>query len=183
MKDRIPANPGRVLVTPENGGAAYYATLTRADNPTQEGTPLNKANLLTDATAALFGFGADAVPNDILAAIKTLIDANADAIANGLKIETGSYTGTGTYGSNNKNSVTLGGVPKLFLVSGNVLHSPYIYGSTDGVSFRPSTGNTIVFSLEGTKLSWYTNATGDTAVCANHQANTSGYTYRYVAIY
>lgn len=66
MEDRIPANPGRVLVTPENGGAAYYATLTRADNPTQEGTPLNKANLLTDATAALFGLDANAVPNDVL---------------------------------------------------------------------------------------------------------------------
>lgn len=66
MQDRVPVNPGRVLVTPENGGAAYYATLTRADNPTQEGTPLNKANLLTDATAALFGLDANAVPNDVL---------------------------------------------------------------------------------------------------------------------
>ena len=67
MQDRVPVNPGRVLVTPENGGEAYYATLTRADNPTQEGTALNKATLLKDATAALFGLGADAVPNDVLA--------------------------------------------------------------------------------------------------------------------
>lgn len=66
MQDRVPVNPGRVLITPENGGAAYYATMTRADNPTQEGTPLNKNTLLKDATAALFGLGSGAVPDDVL---------------------------------------------------------------------------------------------------------------------
>ena len=66
MQDRVPVNPGRVLVTPENGSAAYYATMTRADNPTQEGTPLNKSSLLKDATAALFGLGTGAVPDDVL---------------------------------------------------------------------------------------------------------------------
>lgn len=67
MKDRVPANPGRVLITPEDGSAAFYATMTRADNPTQEGDPLNKANLLKDATAALFGLGDTAVPDEVLA--------------------------------------------------------------------------------------------------------------------
>lgn len=67
MKDRIPANPGRVLITPENGADAFYATMTRADDPTEEGTKLNKANLLKDATAALFGLGDTAVPDEILA--------------------------------------------------------------------------------------------------------------------
>lgn len=66
MKDRIPVNPGRVLINPEDGSAPFYATMTRADNPTQEGTPLNKDSLLKDATAALFGLGADAVPDDVL---------------------------------------------------------------------------------------------------------------------
>lgn len=54
MKDRIPRNPGRVLVTPENG-AAYYATITRADNPLQEGDALNKLNLLPDEVAEKLG--------------------------------------------------------------------------------------------------------------------------------
>ena len=66
MLDRVPVNPGRVLITPENGAAAYYATMTRADNPTQEGTPLNKNSLLKDETAALFGLGPDAVPDNVL---------------------------------------------------------------------------------------------------------------------
>lgn len=67
MFDRIPESPGRVKITPENGGAAYYATMERADNPVQEGTPLNKETLLTDETAALFGLDSNAVPNDVFA--------------------------------------------------------------------------------------------------------------------
>ena len=65
MKNRVPANPGRVLITPEDGSAAFYATITRADNPTQIGDPLSKATLLQDATAALFGLDDSAVPDDM----------------------------------------------------------------------------------------------------------------------
>lgn len=73
MIDRVPMNPGRVLITPENGGAAYYATMTRADNPTQEGTPLNKAALLKDTTAALMGLDPTATPDDMLKALSNRI--------------------------------------------------------------------------------------------------------------
>ena len=66
MYDRIPApgQEGRMLISPE-GGTPYYATVAMADNPTQEGTFINKATLLKDATAALFGLGANAVPDDV----------------------------------------------------------------------------------------------------------------------
>lgn len=66
MQDRVPLYPGRVTLTPVSGQANTY-DLTRADQPTQEGTPLNKASLLKDATAALFGLGTDAVPDDVIA--------------------------------------------------------------------------------------------------------------------
>ena len=52
MKDRVPTKPNRVLITPEDGSAPQYATITRADEPTQEGTPLNKETLLSDEAAA-----------------------------------------------------------------------------------------------------------------------------------
>lgn len=65
MQDRVPLYPGRVTLTPVSGQANTY-DLTRADRPTQEGTPLNKASLLKDTTAALFGLGTDAVPDDAL---------------------------------------------------------------------------------------------------------------------
>ena len=41
MKDRVPKYPGRVYVTPENEGTPYYATIERADEPVEVGTPLN----------------------------------------------------------------------------------------------------------------------------------------------
>lgn len=66
MKDRASKYPGRVLMTPEDGSAPFYATMERADEPTQPGDPLNKATFLTDETAALFGFDNTATPNDVL---------------------------------------------------------------------------------------------------------------------
>lgn len=65
MQDRVPLYPGRVTLTPVSGQANTY-DMVRADSPTQEGTPLNKASLLKDATAALFGKTNAAVPDDIL---------------------------------------------------------------------------------------------------------------------
>lgn len=68
MQDRIPLYPGRVKMTPVAGQANTF-DMVRADDPTQAGTPLNKATLLKDATAALYGLGASAVPDDVLAEI------------------------------------------------------------------------------------------------------------------
>lgn len=66
MQDRIPLYPGRVKMTPVAGQANTF-DMVRADDPTQAGTPLNKATFLKDATAALFGLGPGAVPDDVLA--------------------------------------------------------------------------------------------------------------------
>lgn len=68
MQDRVSLYPGRVKLTPVAGQANTY-DLTRADQPTQEGDPLNKNTLLKDSTAALFGLDSDAVPDSILAKI------------------------------------------------------------------------------------------------------------------
>ena len=66
MQDRVPLYPGRVTMTPVFGQANTY-DMERADQPLQQGTPLNKATLLKDATAALYGLGTGAVPDDVLA--------------------------------------------------------------------------------------------------------------------
>lgn len=63
MQDRVSLYPGRVKLDPVAGQTNLY-DLTRADQPTQEGTPLNKASLLKDTTAALYGLGSDSVPDD-----------------------------------------------------------------------------------------------------------------------
>lgn len=63
MKDRIPTKPGRVQLVPSPDDDDLFI-LTRADEPTQAGTPLNKASLLSDATAAGFGLDADGATVD-----------------------------------------------------------------------------------------------------------------------
>lgn len=65
MKDRVPTKPNRALIRPEDGGSSFYATITRADEPTQTGDPLNKATFLKDETAALFGLDPTATPDDV----------------------------------------------------------------------------------------------------------------------
>ena len=40
--------------------------MVRADEATEQGTPLSKATLLADDTAALYGLTGDAVPDDVL---------------------------------------------------------------------------------------------------------------------
>lgn len=71
MKDRLSANPGRVLITSEDGGS-YYATMTRADNPTQDGTPLSKDTLLSDSAVNTLGLtSSDPTVNEALRKIGT----------------------------------------------------------------------------------------------------------------
>ena len=66
MQDREPIYPGRVTMTPVSGQANTY-DMERADKPLRQGTLLNKATFLKDATAALYGLGESAVPDDVLA--------------------------------------------------------------------------------------------------------------------
>jgi len=68
MQDRVSTYPGRVKLVPVDGAANTY-DMEWADVPTQEGTPLNKATLLSNSTAALMDLGASATPNDMLAAL------------------------------------------------------------------------------------------------------------------
>lgn len=63
MQDRVPLYPGRVKLNPVSGQENTY-DMVRADAPTQVGTPLSKDTFLKDSTAALFGLGTDAVPDD-----------------------------------------------------------------------------------------------------------------------
>lgn len=81
MQDRVSLYPGRVKLVPVAGQENTY-DMVRADSPMQEGTPLNKDTLLKDATAALFGLGSDAVPDDMfqmLGGFRAVIHVFAEA--------------------------------------------------------------------------------------------------------
>lgn len=94
-------------------------------------------------------------------------------------VEVGSYVGTGTYGSANPTSVTLSFVPKLFFVGGETDQVLGLVG--DGTAYSQIGdygGRYIRISSYGTTIAWYdTQSNG-----ASDQFNTSGKTYRYIAI-
>ena len=119
MQDRVSQYPGRVKLTPVSGQENVY-DMEWADGATVAGTALNKASLLTDATAALFGLGADAVPDDVLEKARSLITAaqntanSANSSANNrLKIITGSYTGSGS----DSKTISVSGTPHVLLIA------------------------------------------------------------------
>lgn len=86
MQDRVSLYPGRVKLVPVAGQENTY-DMVRADSPTQEGTTLNKDSLLKDTTAALFGLGADAVPDDVLAFLGKYNQHWWKRVTNGVYIE------------------------------------------------------------------------------------------------
>ena len=190
MQNRVSANPGRVLITPEDGSAAFYATLTRADNPTEAGDPLSKETLLTDATAALYGLDATAVPDEVLVAARSLISTAQETADSKCKIVSGSYTGTGTYGGDNKNSLTFDGTPKLLIVSSTVSSAYggshtypqliFVYGESGSIASLITSGSEVfasaTVSRSGNTVSWYS------ADDAAQQLNVSGTKYYYIAI-
>lgn len=107
-----------------------------------------------------------------------------DNAVNGVKIETGSYVGTGTYGQSNPNTLTFGFKPKMVMVSsstintaGSNLITPVIW--FDGVisTFASPNGYSNNFTLDGNTISWCSTST-----YAKDQYNNNGETYYYIAI-
>ena len=73
MHDRQPKYPGRIKLCDVETGEERIYDMTMADEPTVEGDPPNTKNLLKQQTAALFGLGPDAVPDDVLQKIPSYV--------------------------------------------------------------------------------------------------------------
>ena len=144
--------------------------------------------ILTSATAALYGLGASAVPNEVLATARSLISTAQDTADSKCKIIPGSYVGTGTYGKDNKNSLTFDSPPKMLIITSpgstfaNNIRSYdlllYIFGF-DGLAPSTFTNKSdgfymVTISGSGNTVSWY--STGS----AEYQLNKSGVTYDYI---
>ena len=54
MENRVPTKPGRIKLTDDSGNVKYYY-MERADEPTTEGTPLNKATLFDSKNESRYG--------------------------------------------------------------------------------------------------------------------------------
>lgn len=112
-----------------------------------------------------------------------------------LKVQTGSYTGTGKAGSENKNSITFSfepkivyvyesstggkGIPKHMLALRNIARGASTYSN----DYNGSTvyGEALILTWEGNTLSWYCYG-GSASSYATNQLTASGATYYYIAI-
>lgn len=116
-----------------------------------------------------------------------------DYIGNSTSIQTGSYTGTGTYGKNNPNILTFSFVPKFFMV--------YVVGNTYNTSngtqtlsitslqwAEPATnamlesivpGSGVAVSVLGNTISWYSGSADEQL---NFKNDYTTKTYNYIAM-
>lgn len=191
MKDRISTYPGRVRLIPVEGQENVF-DLTRADEPIQEGTPLNKNSLLKDATAALFGMTDYALPDEVFAAIATMLIGKPG-------IETGSYVGTGNAGQSYPNSLTFDFKPKILIIQHETLSDMnqlegydnwpkginwvFFIEGVNQVLVRQGTSNSsntnLIITRDGNTISWYHDYT---TPFSSSQLNYGSAVYRYLAI-
>ena len=193
MQDRAPTKPNRYAVYDDAHNFLRYEYHERADEPTQVGDALNKANLLPDAVATALGLTGNPQVKDALSKVKILIDGNTTLANSKAKIATGSYTPTGAFGASNPSSLTFDFIPKLIWITGymtadgrikniarytsvigtETLTSEYVYGKGFGDTDQ-SYGKA---SPNGKTISWYSTSS------AIDQFNASNYArYFYVAI-
>ena len=200
MQDRVSNHPGRWLLTPVAGQTNVY-DFTRADDPTVIGTELNKANLLTDATAAAIGALSGTTPetpNEALGGLGGVLDTMG--IANNAKLEIVTYTGAGGGYSQNYNSLTFSIKPRIVFWTLADLNNPWTeYGVYGMVWFKPNTRGPIWHSnqysayiifdfVENTKtLRWRVHCPGSTSGWTTNEYSamnmeSSGKTYTVYAI-
>lgn len=184
MNDRVPTHAGRIKLRPVGGGSTTWLTydMEMADDPTVIGTPLNKANLLSDTTANALDDRFDTLPTTPNEALALLANK-----ATG--IETQTYTGTGTYGSNNKNTLTFSHEPKMvvlfrqdYIKTMDAVILNWTRLSSSGSFARvgdTATSNLNSYTLTNSRktLTWYTNSNDQM------QMNESGVTYSAISFY
>ncbi len=181
MKDRVPLYPGRVILNPVSGQENTY-DLTEADQPLQEGTPLTKANLLSDTTAAAIASATgiansdNPVINEMLANIATVIGTNLQIT------KTGSYVGTGTSGKANAVQLSIGFCPAFVAIlgTGSGREGLIIHNKTNGdfISKTYTWTDKLTVNYADGVLSYYTTVVS----ASNYQLNEAEISYYWVAI-
>lgn len=182
MQDRVSLYPGRVKLEPVAGQANLY-DLTRADQPTQEGTPINKANLLSDATAAaikaLLASQTEnpVTPNAALAILAQAVDAaatKADVVDSrgNCEIYSGSYVGNS---SNTTTTMTFPHKPYVIMVCGRNAYSMIAWRGQKYAPLLSNTSSSVKVSWADRSVTW---ANGD----INNSLNYTGFTHDVIAL-
>ena len=178
-------------ITMKQFNGTDYDTLYPKTKVEQVEGAYTQQQILADSTKTLYGLGSNAVPNDVLAMLKTLVDNAQTSADEKAKMQVGSYAGTGTYGSNNSNSLTFDGKPKFVFVaqkaqstsSARGYYFTAVVNQETAMVERVATDSTstdahfVQLSWGDKTVSWYSIAN------AERQLNTSGTEYVYAIFY
>lgn len=173
IRDRQVQYPNRFRLSPVSGQENVYDITPVPGTVTQAGTALNKANLLSDATAALLGLTGDPTVNDAL-----------ELIGDKARYAKGSYVGTGTHGSSDPNTISFPFAPKLVIVAttesgARIPPVVFVSGATATVVSGGTSTTTYAYTVtwSGNTLSWYVPSS-----TAAIQLNKSNIVYGWIAL-
>jgi len=204
MNDRNVQYPNRFRMVKVPGTDDIVDLIPAPGTITEEGTLVNKSALLKDATAALFGFTAEqipeTVPDDVLAILSKAALLSTDGkltnIAGelkGIRIEIGSYVGTGAASG----GFIFGFRPKFVMIisgfggsiNGGIAFFPVtaLLETFQSYAYQGITGNQAMqssrlfarFDNAAQKLEWYTDFA---SYGAAGQMNDPGRTYYVISI-
>ena len=191
-----PGDPG----TPGNDGeSAYEAAKAAGYTGTEE--EFNALLYIMDQHASRHeAGGADPIDISKLAGVLTAAQggtgvASLDELANalsgslaGAKIQTGSYTGTGTYGASNPCSLTFDFVPTVVLIQqkaeGAECYLTVLNGVSKAMSFHSAdneSSQSVAITWADNTMSWYSTA-GMASDRPTYQLNQAATEYSWAAI-
>ena len=136
-----------------------------------------RRDTLSDATKLAYGLSLDKVPDDVFNLVKSILDDHTTELSSRAKIDVGYYTGGGTFGESNPNSLTFDFTPKLVIlaIESSTNSTYFINGMSQAYAAPRSSATAIYLTWSGNTVRWY-------ASDAIYQYNNSSTTYLYVAI-
>lgn len=180
MVDRLSNYPNRIKLLPVQGQNDVY-DVVRMDMPLEEGTPLNKSSLLSQAAVEALGLidTDELTPSDAIEEIGTKLYGSANAW-----ITTGSYTGDGIKISSKTINCNL--KPKMFFIFAKTVgFAPYNGYSQYGAIYIEGltktngfSGYDYTFTVDGNNIT----LTGSSSTTFTGQLNYNGYEYVWVCI-
>lgn len=184
----LPAGSGTIHLTASTNPGSGVVTVTREWNYTKTAPAFADSG----AVARLEKDGKNLWPMTIPEAVRAprlfggdlgkALEKLAPFVPGGAVLETGAYTGTGTYGSSAKNKLVFRNrIALVFIVRASYPHGlllPFAAGNTQTAAYIGESGGdpTVFYEVNGNEVSWYANGQ------ALNQLNASGATYLYAAL-
>ena len=184
----LPAGGGTIHLTASTNPGSGVVTVTREWNYTKTAPAFADSGVV----AQLEKDGKNHWPMTIPEAVRAprlfggdlgkALEKLAPFVPGGAVLETGSYTGTGTYGSSAKNKLVFRNrIALVFIVRASYPHGlllPFAAGNTQTAAYIGESGGdpTVFYEVNGNEVSWYADGQ------ALNQLNASGATYLYAAL-